>query len=296
MKLEKSMQLGELYRELRIARGLKLKDVARENLSVSQLSRFENGQSMLAADKLLIAISGIHMTFAEFGHAINNYQEPKLYHLVNKAAELYNKQDIEGLRGLLESDMETEVFDVYNRLTTLIIRTYIYTLDSTYTITEEEKNFLTSYLYEIEEWTEYELFIFGNTMSILSESDLIFLGKAFVDRDKVFLSIPSHKKNAEIVFLNLILLLISYRKIYQANYFIECLEKILTYQDMFAITSLKFLKKIISHIENDSSNFSDLEYFLKCVEEIGNPTLIAFLKMQLKSIFESPKDETSNLN
>lgn len=192
--------------------------------------------------------------------------------------------------------METEVFDVYNRLTTLIIKTYIYTLDSTYTITEEEKNFLTSYLYEIEEWTEYELFIFGNTMSILSESDLIFLGKAFVDRDKVFLSIPSHKKNAEIVFLNLILLLISYRKIYQANYFIECLEKILTYQDMFAITSLKFLKKIISHIENDSSNFSDLEYFLKCVEEIGNPTLIAFLKMQLKSIFESPKDETSNLN
>ena len=151
MKLEKSMQLGELYRELRIARGLKLKDVARENLSVSQLSRFENGQSMLAADKLLIAISGIHMTFAEFGHAINNYQEPKLYHLVNKAAELYNKQDIEGLRGLLESDMETEVFDVYNRLTTLIIKTYIYTLDSTYTITEEEKNFLTSYLYEIEE-------------------------------------------------------------------------------------------------------------------------------------------------
>lgn len=100
----------------------------------------------------------------------------------------------------------------------------------------------------------------------------------------------------KLFFLNLILLLISYRKIYQANYFIECLEKILTYQDMFAITSLKFLKKIISHIENDSSNFSDLEYFLKCVEEIGNPTLIAFLKMQLKSIFESPKDETSNLN
>ncbi|EQC68155.1 Positive transcriptional regulator, MutRfamily [Streptococcus sp. HSISB1] len=81
MKLEKSMQLGELYRELRIARGLKLKDVARENLSVSQLSRFENGQSMLAADKLLIAISGIHMTFSEFGHAINNYQEPMYFQL-----------------------------------------------------------------------------------------------------------------------------------------------------------------------------------------------------------------------
>ena len=287
MKLEKSMQLGELYRELRIARGLKLKDVARENLSVSQLSRFENGQSMLAADKLLIAISGIHMTFSEFGHAINNYQEPKLYHLVNKATELYNKQDIDGLRNLLELDKNSEVFDVYNRLTALIIKTYIYTLDQSYVITDEEKSFLTSYLYEIEEWTEYELFVFGNTMSILSESDLIFLGKAFVDRDKLYLSLASHKKNAEVVFLNLILLLINYRKLYQANYFIEALEKILTYQDMFAITCVNFFKKIIEKIENGSDNLSELEHFISCVEEIGNPTMVAFLKANLLRIFST---------
>lgn len=42
--LGKSLELGELYRELRIARGLKQRDVARDNLSVSQLSKFENGQ------------------------------------------------------------------------------------------------------------------------------------------------------------------------------------------------------------------------------------------------------------
>ncbi|HHU65515.1 MutR family transcriptional regulator [Streptococcus equinus JB1] len=284
MKLEKSMQLGELYRELRIARGLKLKDVARENLSVSQLSRFENGQSMLAADKLLIAISGIHMTFSEFGHAINNYQEPKAFQLSTKIAELYNNQDIEGLKVLLES--ENEVFDVYNRLNKLIIKVYMYNLDPTYAISEEEKNFLTSYLYEIEEWTEFELFIFGNTMSILSESDLIFLGKAFVDRDKLYQSLPSHKKNAEMVFLNLILALISYKKLYQANYFIEALEKILTYQDMFAITWLNFLKKIIVHLEKGTKDLSDLEKFIDCVETIGNPTMVAFLKANLNSIYK----------
>lgn len=286
MKLEKSMQLGELYRELRIARGLKLKDVARENLSVSQLSRFENGQSMLAADKLLIAISGIHMTFSEFGHAINNYQEPKLFHLVNKISNLYNQQDIDGLYKLLETEKNSEVFDVYNRLNELIIKTSIYALDPTYVISDEEKIFLTTYLYEIEEWTEYELLVFGNTMSILSESDLIFLGKAFVDRDKVYLSLPSHKKNAEVVFLNLILLLIGYRKIYQANYFIEALEKIINYQDMFAMTFVNFLKKIIAHIESDSKDISELEHFIECVEEIGNPTMVAFLKVNLSRILK----------
>lgn len=35
MNQEQLIQLGELYRNLRIARGLKLKDIARENLSLS---------------------------------------------------------------------------------------------------------------------------------------------------------------------------------------------------------------------------------------------------------------------
>jgi Rgg/GadR/MutR family transcriptional activator len=288
MKLEKSMQLGELYRELRIARGLKLKDVARENLSVSQLSRFENGQSMLAADKLLIAISGIHMTFSEFGQAINNYQEPNYFKSSTKVVELYNKQDIAGLKTLLENENNSEVFDVYKRLNKLIIKAYIYNLDPTYVISEEEKNFLTSYLYEIEEWTEFELYIFGNTMTILSESDLIFLGKAFVDRDKLYQSLTSHKKIAEVVFLNLILLLLSYRKIYQANYFIEALEKLLTYQDMFAMTCLNFFKKIIAHLENEENEteaLSDLERFISCIEEIDNPIMASYLKTNLARIF-----------
>lgn len=160
-------------------------------------------------------------------------------------------KDIDGLRRLLETDTNTESFDVYNRLNELMIK--IYSLDPRYVITEDEKNFWASYLYEIEEWTEYEFYIFGNTMTILSDDDLIFLGKAFVERDKLYLSLPNHKKSAELVFLTLI----SYRKIYQATYFIECLEKIITYQDMFATICLNFSKKIIAHIESRSDDLSD---------------------------------------
>lgn len=81
--LGKSLELGELYKELRMARGLKQKDVAKDNLSVSQLSKFENGQTMLAADKLLLAIQGIHMTFSEFGYALTQYQESDFLKLVS---------------------------------------------------------------------------------------------------------------------------------------------------------------------------------------------------------------------
>ncbi|BAQ25213.1 transcriptional regulator [Streptococcus troglodytae] len=56
----------------------------------------------------------------------------------------------------------------------LIINVAIHTLDPDYTISDEDKDFLTAYLYSIEEWTEYELNLFGNTMIILSVDDLIF--------------------------------------------------------------------------------------------------------------------------
>ncbi|MDS9385683.1 helix-turn-helix transcriptional regulator, partial [Streptococcus pneumoniae] len=60
------MELGEFYKELRLARKLKQTDVACEGLTASQLSKFELGQSMLSADKLILAIQGINVTFDEF--------------------------------------------------------------------------------------------------------------------------------------------------------------------------------------------------------------------------------------
>lgn len=218
------MNLGELYRELRVARGLKLKDVARGNLSLSQLSKFENGQTMLAADKLLVAISGIHMSFAEFGHALNHYQESPFFAIGKQIAELQLEGNVEGLKQLLNTLEDTETFDTYNRLNRIDVASAIHSLDLNYEIADEDKKFLTDYLYGIEEWTEYELYIFGNTMAILSDADLIFLGKAFAERDKFYLSLPQHKKTAELTFLNIIFALIDREELYYTTFFIDKLE------------------------------------------------------------------------
>ena len=272
MNTKESMDLGELFRELRIARGLKLKDVASDKLSVSQLSKFENGQTMLSSDKLLVAISGIHMNFSEFGYALNNYQEPEFFKLGEKIAALHSKQDIDGLKKLLVTYKGYESFDVYNRLNLLVIKVAIHSLDNGSLITDEDKKILTNYLYEIEAWTEYELYIFGNTMSILSDSDLIFLGKAFEERSKLYSSLTSHKKSAEIAFLNLILILIERKEIYYVRYFMSKLEEILNYQDMFAITCLHVLKQVSDYLNGD----------VKSIEKIDNPIVASFLRINLQ--------------
>ena len=282
MNTKESMDLGELFRELRIARGLKLKDVASDKLSVSQLSKFENGQTMLSSDKLLVAISGIHMNFSEFGYALNNYQEPEFFKLGEKIAALHSKQDIDGLKKLLVTYKGYESFDVYNRLNLLVIKVAIHSLDNGSLITDEDKKFLTNYLYEIEAWTEYELYIFGNTMSILSDSDLIFLGKAFEESSKLYSSLTSHKKSAEIAFLNLILILIERKEIYYVRYFISKLEEILNYQDMFAITCLHVLKQVSDYLNGDVKSIEKIDNDINMIEKLGNPIAASFLRINLQ--------------
>ncbi|WP_165209764.1 Rgg/GadR/MutR family transcriptional regulator [Streptococcus tangpeifui] len=282
--LGKSLELGELYKELRVARGLKLKDIARDNLSVSQLSKFEMGKTMLAADKLLLAIEGIHMTFSEFGHALTQYHESDLFKTGKKIVEFQAKRNIKGIKKILKDYQDTETYDVYNRLNRLIIKATVHSLDSSLEITNEEKEFLTSYLYAIEEWTEYELYLFGNTLFILSDDDLIFLGKAFVERDKLYRELPEHKKRSELVLINLILILIEHRNFYHASYFIENLENMLTYQDMFARVVLNFLKKVMNYLKGETADLSDVEVYISLIEKLDNPTLVMFLKTNLEQI------------
>lgn len=48
-RMIEKMELGEFYKELRLARKLKQSDVACDGLTASQLSKFELGQTMLSA-------------------------------------------------------------------------------------------------------------------------------------------------------------------------------------------------------------------------------------------------------
>ena len=282
MNEKKSIELGELYKELRMARGLRLKDIAQDNLSIPQLSRFENGQTMLAADKLLLAISAIHMSFAEFGHAVNNYETTDFFKMGSRIMNLHQDQDIEGLKQLLEDYKDYETYDVYNRLNLLVIKDSIHSLDNSYTIEKEEVEFLTQYLYSIEEWTEYELYIFGNTMSFLSNEDLIFLAKAFVERDKFYHSIPSHDSTAKLTLLNIIAELIERNAFYYVSHFTNILESLITYQDMFIITTINFFKLMVNYIKGEQKNKQKIRDYLLALETLGNTQLADFFATKFR--------------
>lgn len=293
------MELGEFYRELRIARGVKQNEVACEGLTASQLSKFELGQSMLSADKLFLAIEGINMTFAEFAYKLNSYQESQHVQLGHQVVDLFVHQDKDGLEDLLHKVQEKVSSQQYIRLNKIVIQNALHSLDSSYILKEEDKQFITAYLFAIDSWTWFELYLFFNTMPLLSDQDLLFLSTALLEKSQEFQQLMQNKLYLKKGLLNVISELLErgyYR--YVPLFEIE-LEKILTVYDIFENILLKFLREICIFLKFNGSNKKEIETFIQSLEVLDNPQLIALLTLKLQQyekLLEAEANRAENNN
>ena len=106
-------------------------------------------------------------------------------------------------------------------------------------------------------------------MSILSDADLIFLGRALAERNEFYLSLPQHKKAAQLTFINIILAFIERNQLYYTTCFMTKLESMINYQDMFTVVFLTFLKDTLA---KNTADFG-VTHFAKvstCFFEIGS--------------------------
>ncbi|MGT2926303.1 Rgg/GadR/MutR family transcriptional regulator [Streptococcus cuniculipharyngis] len=287
MKAEDKLNLGEFYKELRLARGIKQKEVARDGLSVSQLSKFETGQSMLSADKLLIAIEGIHMTFEEFGYALYNYQKPLFVREAEKINELFQAQDKQGLINLKEKYKQSDTCSFLNYA---IVKNILYILDGSSELASgEERERVTHYLYSIEDWTNYELYVFGNTIPFLSDEDIVFLGKEFLPKVVLYGELPDMRRKVKQILINLISEFVDRDIYYYVDYFAEKLQNILTYQDIFEQILLTFLKMCADY-KMSKLALAELEAYVKGLEILNNPELLTILKLRIMNLNRDKND------
>lgn len=278
MEAHDKLNLGEFYKELRLARGIKQKEVARDGLSVSQLSKFETGQSMLSADKLLIAIEGIHMTFEEFGYAVYHYEKPLFVREAEKINELFQAQNKQALADLKEKYQKSDTCSFLNYA---IVNNVLYMLDNSSGLaSKEERERVTHYLYSIEDWTNYELYVFGNTIPFLSNEDIVFLGKEFLPKVALYGQLPDMRRKIKQILINLISEFVDRDIYYYVDYFAEKLQNILSYQDIFEQILLTFLRMCADY-KMSKLTLSELESYIEKLEVLNNPEFLKILKLRV---------------
>ena len=98
--------LGKVFRKFRISKNYSLKEAAGETCSTSQLSRFELGESDLAASRFFEILDNIHVTIENFMDKARNFQHHDHVSLMAQIIPLYYSNDIAGFQKLQEEQLE----------------------------------------------------------------------------------------------------------------------------------------------------------------------------------------------
>ncbi|MFI3086497.1 Rgg/GadR/MutR family transcriptional regulator [Streptococcus sp. 2022WUSS037] len=247
------MSLGDFYRELRCSRLVKQKDVVRGDFTAAQLSRFESGKSMLAADKLITAVEGINMTMEEFTYKYHGYKEAPHIELANLISDLYYQQDRDGLQALLESDLLKAEGNLYSRLNGIVIKVALAAIDGQSDFDEEDRKFLADYLFAIEEWTSFELYLFLNAQMLLNDNMIVSLASELKNKSKSYRSLRRHRDYLKKILINSVGEMIEREKYGLAEEFLTELERLVETTDAFEQIFVNYFKLCIAFIKSGKS-------------------------------------------
>ena len=144
---------------------------------------------------------------------------------------------------------------------------------------------MTIYLYAIESWTWFELYLFCNTMPFLSNQDLIFLSTALIEKSREFKELVHNRLYMKSGFLNIISELMerklfSYIPIFEAE-----LESMLRPYDVLK-SIVAVLKKMKIFLQTKGSNQKEIERFIQSLQVLENPQLLALFELRLKQYKE----------
>lgn len=172
-------KLGSTLRKVRKGKRISLSDVADENLSKSQISRFERGESEISCARLINILDKLHISLDEFLilHDQDYTKTESFANLVQYIRKQYSSRNIDNIKCLL-SDSSNYTLNSFEKT---MIKSILYTMDSKIFPSDEELVQLTDYLFKIEKWGYYEIILLGNCIRTINYNSCFLLTKEMLN-------------------------------------------------------------------------------------------------------------------
>ena len=172
--------LGKVFREFRTSGNYSLKEAAGESCSTSQLSRFELGESDLAVSRFFELLDNIHVTIENFMDKARNFHNHEHVAMMGQIVPLYYSNDITGFQKLQKEQLKkskSSTNPLYFELNWILLQGLICQRDASYTMSQSDLDKVADYLFKTEEWTMYELILFGNLYSFYNVDYVTRIGR-----------------------------------------------------------------------------------------------------------------------
>lgn len=200
MQKEGDDMFGETIKKIRKSKNMTLKEAAGEVLSISQLSRFENGHSMITIDLFYEILTNLNTSTDEFNYIMSLDENKNLNDYFNRIEEYANSLRYDRLKDLIDEIKAVNPAPYsWDQFLIYFIESVI-ALDKTHE--KEISPAVLDYLMQVEVWGEMELRIYALFGFALDVETTHFLMRTALKRSKQYLKIPSNTKLLYIILSN----------------------------------------------------------------------------------------------
>ena len=209
-------KLGITLRKVRKGKQVSLCSVADENLSKSQISRFERGESEISCIRLINILDKLHITLDEFLilHDKDYTNTESFANLVQYIRKQYSSQSIDNISRLL-SDTSSYTLNSFEKT---MIKSILHTMDSSIVPSEDESLQLTDYLFKVEKWGYYEIILLGNCVRTINYNSYFLLTKEMLNN---YIYSSLNKRIVTQLAINCLILSIDKEEFSNCSYLIE---------------------------------------------------------------------------
>lgn len=228
MSGKRMKNLGKVFKELRESRKISLRKATGGRFSASLLSRFENGQSEISAQKLFAALENIHANVEELLFLARDFHHDANSEFRNQLFKAVNPKDLTSLHTLYQREYQQHPFSKDKQqhiLNAILIKSYMKAIDVTVTLTSEEERVLHDYLFSVEIWGLYELSFFSSCSPLLSVQLLTKYTREMLRKSDFLQGVGKNRNMMHTLLLNGFMACIEVDDFTNALYFKKQIEK-----------------------------------------------------------------------
>ncbi|MDK6972078.1 helix-turn-helix domain-containing protein [Streptococcus constellatus] len=265
-------KLGMTLRKVRKGKQVSLSSVADEHLSKSQISRFERGESEISCTRLINILDKLHISFDEFLILHDqDYTKTELFaNLVQYIRKQYSSQDINNIVYLL-SDSSNYTLNSFEKT---MVKSILYTMDSTIFPSDEELLQLTDYLFKVEKWGYYEIILLGNCVRTINYKSYFLLTKEMLNN---YLYSSLNKTNKRIVTqlaINCFILSIDKEEFSNCSYLISEIKSLLDNElNFYEQTVFLYATGYFEFKRQSSSGIKKMKQAIQVLDILGEDKL-----------------------
>jgi len=280
---------GKIFKVIRESKNMTLKEVAAGDISVAQLSRFERGVSGITLDSFYCCLKNMAVSLDEFQYVYHNYIESDDVLFSKKVAEAYRENNVVKLQNILaSSESLVEKFPEKKnyRLNTIVVRAVLSSCNPDFQISKKDIEFLTDHLFSVEEWGRYELWLFTNSVDLLTLETLETFASEMINRTQFYNDLPENRRRIIKMLLNVISVCIEGNHLQIAMKFLNYIDHSkIPETDLYDRMLIKYHKALYSYKVGNSHALSDIEQCLSLLEFLDSFGVAQKLKAQFERIY-----------